>query len=107
MVIDCPRKEKLSSLICEVGKEQEEDTLRCNSMQVIQALECGKKKLTSVIDYQVDLTIDVLVDGMRVSALVDTGVVESIISYEESITLGLKIRRKEERSLVVVNGEHM
>lgn len=82
MAKDCPRKEMLR----EAGKEKERDTLWCSSIHAILPLERGKRKRVSKLSHHADLTLDVLVDGMGVSALIDTSSILSVVSREKVIT---------------------
>lgn len=43
------------------------------------------------LSYHVDLIAGVLVDSIKVSALVKTGAMLSVVSWEEAITLGPNI----------------
>ncbi|KAG9447516.1 hypothetical protein H6P81_013644 [Aristolochia fimbriata] len=88
---DCPKKKLLNSLKGEGETSYGDEEQRMSSMALLNVVQTSGRKITSqpVRPKQHLLFLDLLLNGIKVKALVDTGDTHKFISKEEPRRLGL------------------
>lgn len=85
---DCPMKAKVSAMMASEDQEQGEEMpiARASTLQILGALRAG----SSVYEKADLMHVPCVVNGRRISALVDTGATHNFVSKEMALELGLK-----------------
>lgn len=97
---DCPKKEKLSALVAEEEKIQNEDgPSLVNPLQLLGALHVEKQSQSKGLMY-----VKTLINGREIMAMVDTGATHNFVAEREVQSLGLKLAQHSSQ-IKAVNSE--